>query len=288
MPGIVIAASIVPYSSGAVVGNGGDVFPGTPDRRPAPGQTPLSLAWNPLGHDSTIFPSPPDGDPGVREIREIARAAAGRRGDVQPGGDSAIGAGSGWRGILPGPGPRPHVARRQIRGAGRLGGRGPPRRPDYRHPGDNAMNSRAYKPEGAPRPTQAMRSIGKLYGGRKVETRRRVGRERSVKRLAVRLAAGLCRGGRLARDYRSGASTSAAPTPSSASTRDSRSMPASACAVVRTGPTAHTPLRRHPPHVQAPLRPHRVAPRNTLRTNPGTMSGTRAAPRQIHPRERAC
>jgi len=33
---------------------------------------------------------------------------------------------------------------------------------------------------------------GKLYGGRKVETRRRIGRERSAKRLAARLAAGLC------------------------------------------------------------------------------------------------
>ena len=33
---------------------------------------------------------------------------------------------------------------------------------------------------------------GKLYGGRKVETRRRIGRERSAKRRAARLAAGLC------------------------------------------------------------------------------------------------
>ena len=32
---------------------------------------------------------------------------------------------------------------------------------------------------------------GKLYGGRKVETRRRIGRERSGKRLAERLAAGV-------------------------------------------------------------------------------------------------
>ena len=33
---------------------------------------------------------------------------------------------------------------------------------------------------------------GKLYGGRKVETRRRIGREKSRRRLAARLAAGLC------------------------------------------------------------------------------------------------
>ena len=36
------------------------------------------------------------------------------------------------------------------------------------------------------------KAAGKLYGGRKVETRRRIGRERSAKRLAARLAAGLC------------------------------------------------------------------------------------------------
>ena len=33
---------------------------------------------------------------------------------------------------------------------------------------------------------------GKLYGGRNVETRRRIGREKSARRLAARLAAGLC------------------------------------------------------------------------------------------------
>ena len=35
---------------------------------------------------------------------------------------------------------------------------------------------------------------GKLYGGRKVETRRRMGREKSARRRAARLAAGLCTG----------------------------------------------------------------------------------------------
>ena len=36
------------------------------------------------------------------------------------------------------------------------------------------------------------KAAGKLYGGRKVSTRRRIGRERSAKRRAERLAAGLC------------------------------------------------------------------------------------------------
>ena len=192
-----------------------------------------------------------------------------------------MGAGSGWKGIFPGP--CPHGA-----APADSGRRGPSRRPDYRQPGENAMSSFGGRPGGAPRPTQGMRSMGEPYGARKVETRCRFGRRRSAKHPAVRLAAGLCTGGRMARDDRSGISTSAAPTPSPVSIRDSRSMPASACAAVRTGPSAHTPLRRHPPRVQAPLRPPRVAPRNTLRTNPGTRSGIRAAPRQFHSRERAC
>ena len=36
------------------------------------------------------------------------------------------------------------------------------------------------------------KAAGKLYGGRNVETRRRIGREKSARRLAARLAAGLC------------------------------------------------------------------------------------------------
>ena len=36
------------------------------------------------------------------------------------------------------------------------------------------------------------KAAGKLYGGRKIETRRRIGREKSRRRLAARLAAGLC------------------------------------------------------------------------------------------------
>ena len=38
------------------------------------------------------------------------------------------------------------------------------------------------------------KAAGKLYGGRKVETRRRMGREKSARRRAARLAAGLCTG----------------------------------------------------------------------------------------------
>ena len=70
-----------------------------------------------------------------------------------------------------------------------------------------------------------------------------------------------------------------------AGSRDSRSTPASACAVVRTGLSAHTPLRRHPPHAQALLRPLRAEPLSTLRTNPGTMSGIREAPPRCRSRE---
>ena len=106
-----------------VVGDGGDASLRDAVRRPAPGQTPLGGVawWGPLGHDGTISPSPPDRDRAcVREMREIARTAAFRRG---------------------------------------AGG------------------------SGAPGPTRGLRSMGKLYGGRKVETQRRIGRERSAKRL---------------------------------------------------------------------------------------------------------